>query len=564
MNTNLATIRARDTTTDYIHRIKPERFSENDNWRNKTASRYPDAISKGLIENHQRIEKSLDYFLANRYLLTIAEALETITFDGVENDESIRQKAKCVSMRCKRVARNLKDASDIKPLLEILNFHEIDPPISENTNSIILRLCCERWWTKALRKKINRNYETIARNLNIVKRQKQIYITDLAVRKRRERNTRARALLKLMVAVNELGEEFTLEELQETSVSNPKLRRVELMTRIAGFDQYAKKHGYIGMFYTITCPSKMHSTHSKSGEMNLNFQSYSPRDAQNYLRDLWACIRSKLKREQCEFFGFRVAEPNHDGTPHWHLLAFIRPKQESRVSEILKFYALLEDPDEKGADKYRFKAVAIDWNRGTAASYIAKYVSKNIDGFGIDQDLYHKDAKSSAERVNTWASEWGIRQFQQFGGPSVTIWRETRKLKPGQYQNTVNEIIDACDSGDWCRYFELMGGPGTKRCEMPIQLTKIWIDKLGEYGEPIGYRIFGIEYENITIRTRSQWTVRFKNENCLIWGGSSVLSEAATPAHEGTEGGVLAVKRTDDRGPHVKGFSFNTPLEYCQ
>ena len=467
-------------------------------------------------------------------------------------------------MRCKRVARNLKDASDIKPLLDILDIYEIDPPISENTNAIILRLCCDRWWTKALRKKINRVYEATLRNLNVVKRQKQIYISDLAVQKRRERNIRARALLKMMVAINELGEEFTLEELQENSVSNPKLRRLELMTRIAGLDEYAKKHGYIGMFYTITCPSKMHSTHSKSGEMNLNFQSCSPRDAQNYLRELWACIRAKLKRDECEFFGFRVAEPNHDGTPHWHILAFMRPKQEASISEILKSYALAEDSQEKGADKYRFKAIPIDWNRGPAAGYLAKYISKNIDGFGIDQDLYQRDAKSSAERVNAWASEWGIRQFQQFGGPPVTVWRELRKLNSGRYQNTVDEIIDACDSADWCRYFELMGGPGKKRCEMPIQLTKIWIDKLGEYGEPIGYRIFGIEYENLTIRTRLQWTVRFKKENCLIWGGPSVLGEAATPAHEGTEGGGYAVKRTGGRGPHVKGFSFNTPLEYCQ
>jgi hypothetical protein len=38
----------------------------------------------------------------------------------------------------------------------------------------------------------------------------------------------------------------------------------------------------------------------------------------------------------------------------------------------MQAYALHEDGDERGAKEYRFKAVAIDWQRGTAARYIAK------------------------------------------------------------------------------------------------------------------------------------------------------------------------------------------------
>ncbi len=420
-----------------------------------------------------------------------------------------------------------------------LTFPEkFDCPTKEQMSSSLARITDPLWLRRQLRVKQGRELETLFREMGIVCDRKGIYISDVSFKRRCDQKQRGQRLLESLVAENQLGDTYTLAELAELSTSNPINRRHELMTRIRGFEEFAQQSedDWQAVLFTVTCPSKYHPVHSKSGEFNEKFAHFTPRRANDYLNTLWQRTRSAWDKQHLECFGFRVAEPHHDGTPHWHLLLFFRKEQIEPAEAIFKAYALLEDGDEKGAQEQRFQTIHIDPNKGTAAGYIAKYIAKNIDGFGVDTDHYGRDAVTSALRIEAWASLWGIRQFQQIGGPSVTVWRELRRLDVEHIEPTLlKELTQAADEGDWQTYTQLMGGAVCPRESRPVRPYMIIRDTLNKYSEQIQI-IKGILHgPEIMVSRVHDWIIKAidepaSNDECISANDDYFLSQAPSGA----------------------------------
>jgi hypothetical protein len=413
----------------------------------------------------------------------------------------------------------------------------IELPEFDALADTIARLVDARWWRRQLRKRVKRAFEAGNIRLGYVNYRGEPYASNDAVLSRLAQNRRNAAALAATLVQNENGQQFSIAELAEKTTANKAIRRGELMLRINGFEQIARECGDQGIFITWTCPSRFHAM-QHSGKPNDKFDGSTPREANAYLGKMTSLCRSALARRGIGLYGFRIAEPHHDGCPHWHLLLFVRPTAKyktahlqdvaGRAIRVMKRYAWRVDRGEPGAFARRLDVKRIDWAKGSAAGYIAKYVAKNIDGvaehktkegYVVTADTEGDVELTPSARVESWAACWGIRQFQQWGGAPVTVWRELRRIEesmlneaPAAMRRAWDAVqkIDGEKRACWAEYLRAQGGALVPRKELVVTLAKDEKTVIGRYGEtlrttPYGVRcsdLIGVVFKSV----RHTWT----------------------------------------------------------
>lgn len=372
--------------------------------------------------------------------------------------------------------------------------------------SAISRLIKDEWWVNQLKAQRMRWREALLIAAGEVNKDRSPYASKMAIRDVHARRLANLEYLKSCELENKVtGERIDLISKVMGSISNPEIRRMELMNTIAGIERYAASAGDVGMFITLTTPSKYHPTRqvgkgeSKTVQLNhgWNDTAFTPKDGQRYLCRIWSLMRTAFKDNDLEVYGLRVVEPHHDGTPHWHMMLFCKPGQRKVINEIMRRYALKEDGHEKGAAKQRFESRHL--NQGGAAGYIAKYIAKNIDGYALDGQLDHdtgKPLKDTAAAVTAWAYTWRIPQFKPIGLPTMGAYRELRKLPRGvsiasEFDDRVEAARAAADAGEFDQYIIAQGGANMPRDAQAVRVARKVTDEVNEYEEDIE-RVVGI------------------------------------------------------------------------
>jgi hypothetical protein len=363
--------------------------------------------------------------------------------------------------------------------------------------------------------------------------------------------------------VSDAGDEVPLWDIIKASNANHRVRFAELVTRCKGFELLADELGHCAIFATLTCPSRFHPTKTKPEKRRKGQRAYRtiqnpawaeggqpcPREANRYLGKVWSRTRAAAARRGLRVYGLRAAEPHADGCPHWHLMLWGQPVELDAFIELFQFHACKEDPEElRGkvwskqnkvwrkvpAAKARFDVMPMGkgelrpdgTRKGGATAYLLKYLTKNLDGLIEEKrdDGEHKalgddfegecDTATGAEKARAWASVWGIRQFQFYGGAPVSIWRELRRLK-GDAQESVwlDFASQAADEGNWALFCKLMGGPLAKRADMPLTLARV--EREGEenrYGEAALPAVNGVQAvdEALAVTKTKRWKIEWR------------------------------------------------------
>lgn len=401
----------------------------------------------------------------------------------------------------------------------------------------IKRALDPKWWRLRLRKHVARVVEAGFITMGLVHQDNGGYISSCGLQRRKQQLSRNAEALATTLFTNEAGQVYNLGELAALGISNPLVRGGELMTRIRGAEQYADHRAHVGLFVTLTLPSRFHPVKLGKGRRPIPNDKYAgatPRDGQQWLRKCWQRVRAKLGRLGVQMYGLRVAEPHHDATPHWHALLWVENEEQAQQLEAtIRQYWLQDDGDEPGAQKNRVcikRMIA-----GGAAGYVAKYIAKSVghhalaehmdvvNGENITMEMFERDFRAEQEaeakhakqqqtsnghrRVDAWASTWGIRQFQTVGMPSVTVWRELRRVTGDQLElferegdTTTARAARACHrhgevKADWCAFMESMGGHARRRNEWHLAPVRRQVERgqTNKYGEalPCG-RLIGL------------------------------------------------------------------------
>lgn len=537
---------------DFPVRNSAEREASQTNWRKPVfdiVRRHGD-FAPTMLNSFITICSKQSYLDGVRAVESASQRLKSLNLNVTMTESEVKELARVKSQNLRRRLSTITDGEASFEAAQHflahlgLSFDELlikQKRASGELFSLVNRACDEHWLGRQLRRRFLRIVENVARDLGVVHKGKQAYCSDYALTRHRQRQSDNLEVLENTIAVDDDDQSnaFSLSELSRKSISNPEIRRAEMFVRLKGFEQIAQELGHVAVFTTVTSPSRFHAV--SNGVLNPKFIAADrpiPEDAHRHLMGVWSNFRKSMDKAGIKFYGMRIVEPHHDATPHHHMIIFALPTDIEFIVTELRRFSLLDCPDEKGAQEYRFKSENIDPKRGSAVGYVAKYISKSVDGQHIDKDRSTSlDGVDAAERIVTWSRVQGIRQFQFFGGPSVTVWREMRRLREqiaegdavftqlnSDEHYLLEKVRRSADEGDWGAFCMAMGGIFVRRADQTVKThyaVPAVFSKLFEsgafsktrFGDAAHARVNGVMFQGIFKATRfKSWKLINKEE----------------------------------------------------
>ncbi|MBI0956628.1 hypothetical protein HCI37_14415 [Escherichia coli] len=171
----------------------------------------------------------------------------------------------------------------------------------------LARMLCADWWYRKLWKMRCEWREEQLRAVCLVSKKASPYVSYEAVMHKREQRRKSLEFFRSHELVNEDGDTLDMEDVVNASSSNPAHRRNEMMACVKGLELIAEMRGDCAVFYTITCPSRFHST-LNNGRPNPTWTNATVRQSSDYLVGMFAAFRKAMHKAGLRWYGVRVPD----------------------------------------------------------------------------------------------------------------------------------------------------------------------------------------------------------------------------------------------------------------
>ena len=173
---------------------------------------------------------------------------------------------------------------------------------------------------------------------------------------------------------------------------------------LQSLSQYASSKGHECLFLTLTCPNGFHRFVRRGHAVNPAYTGATPKQAQRWLLDAWARVRTQLQHMKVSVYGLRLIEPHLDGCPHWHVVVWVQDKSSAERAKAHIQHAWQRLTSSKRCC----------WIRSVSGEVVLGYVRKFV-------------TKAISLPHLAWRSTWGFKTYQVIGNfPQQSTWQEVR------------------------------------------------------------------------------------------------------------------------------------------
>ena len=281
------------------------------------------------------------------------------------------------------------------------------------------RMLDESWWKKAARKQLRKGrgwaWATLA-PLAIKEGASSEALEDS-----QRQDAAGEAWAQEWQAVDDAGNTVDMTGPEQAR----KRQYAEILATACGIGELADISGEIPYFVTVTCPERMHPTTTHGGPRRINpdYDGTSTEEALSWLRGGWAKARAAMGRAGIGKHWVRALEPHEDGTPHFHIIAWIGPKRERELEDIIRRYFEAGQGTGSARQKHGIQIKKVENGTQGAIAYLAMYIGKGTSGIAGEE--------RTAERYRAWRRTYGARAFA-FSHRKATLWRMLRKVRAEQ------------------------------------------------------------------------------------------------------------------------------------